>query len=153
MKRDITIIMISILTAFLTISCGDANKAEFKQIVWKIFPDLHTDNTSYVVIIPNQGCGGCITAAEYFYKEHKDREELKFIFTNVISIKMLQQKVEINGSNTYLDAENEVLLAYPQNKVIYPCVLELGGNGIENIYYQSPDENGLSIVENELAKL
>lgn len=49
-----------------------------------------------------------------------------------------------------LDIDNKIMDCYPSDKKIYPCVLELDNGFIKNIYYQSPEENGLSIVKQKL---
>ena len=116
MKKRFSVIIV--LAIFIFASCKSSNKDDFKQVVWSIFPDLNEENISFIVIIPNQGCGGCITTAEFFYDRYKDKKELKFIFTNIISKKMLLQKNEINENNTYLDFDNNVLRAYPKDKRI-----------------------------------
>jgi thiol-disulfide isomerase/thioredoxin len=108
------------------------------------YSTIELTNTDYIVIIPNQGCGGCITVAEQFYNEHKMAKNVKFIFTNIISQKMLNQKVQIFSNNTFLDTNNIMLKSYPKNKNLYPCILKLKNGAIIEISYQSPEENGFN---------
>ena len=44
---------------------------------------------SFVIIIPEEGCSGCISEAEDFYMVNKNREDIFFIFTNIRSAKSL----------------------------------------------------------------
>ena len=107
-----------------------------------------TSAVDFVIIIPGAGCGGCISYVEEFYKENKDLQSVVYIFTSFISKKMLALKIGATYSaNTYIDEENEVMDCYPRDKKIYPCILEIADGVVKNIYYQSPDEDGLSIVK------
>ncbi|MBR2456261.1 MAG: hypothetical protein IKB31_03750 [Bacteroidaceae bacterium] len=107
-------------------------------------------DVEFIIIVPNQGCGGCITYMEDFYKNNKYNEKILFIFTNVISKKMLAYKIGEVGENTYIDYKNEFIKCYPEGKSIYPCVLEIKNNSVKNIYYQSPKEDGISIIRSKL---
>lgn len=103
-------------------------------------------NIKYIVIIPEVGCGGCISYAEDFYKLNNNRKELFFIFTNVMSQKKIKQKVSINQRNTFIDKENTIMDYFPMDKRIYPCILEVNNGRVKNVYFQSPEEDGLSKI-------
>lgn len=64
--------------------------------------DSKLDSVRFLTIIPEQGCGTCITAAENFYNEFSDRNDMMFVFCNIMSNKILKSKVKINSSNTIL---------------------------------------------------
>lgn len=144
--------LLVILALILTSSCLNKtdDKERFTDVIKDMFAQEEIVNVDYVIIIPNHGCSGCITVLEEFYNENNKRNNIIFVFTNIISSKILKQKVEINESNTYLDFENSVLRAYPDSKQIYPCFLEIKGGIVKEIYYQSAEENGLSVVKNKL---
>lgn len=92
------------------------------------------------------GCGGCITVAEEFYKDFSSCENIRFIFTNILSEKMLNMKLKINKSNTCLDSNNSILKVLPSEAKIYPCIISLKNNKVVKITYQSPNEEGFSII-------
>lgn len=107
-----------------------------------------TSSVEFVVIIPGAGCGGCISYVEEFYKRNKNLQSVVYIFTNVVSQKMLSLKIGSEFSqNTYIDEENKVMDYYPRDKRIYPCILELSDGQVTRVHYQSPDEDGLSIIK------
>ena len=111
------------------------------------FPEINNSCIDYVVIVPNQGCGGCITLAEEFYADFSACDNIRFIFTNILSKKMLNIKLEVNKSNTYLDSNNDILKILPSEAKIYPCIISLNEGEVVKITYQSPKEDGFSIID------
>ena len=140
------------LSLFLLLlsSCNTQNQEinQFTSSLSEFLPDFTLDKIDYVIIIPNQGCGGCITGAEEFYKENKERSNLIFIFTNIISQKILNQKVNISQNNTFLDTSNAILKAYHKGKSIYPCVLTVKNKIISEIEYQTPENDVFHKIKN-----
>jgi carbonic anhydrase len=116
----------------------------WRQAKRECYSNTEPTNIDYIIIIPNQGCGGCITAAEEFYKKQKMSKNMKFIFTNIISQKTLKRKIQVFSHNTFLDTSNIMLKSYPKNKSLYPCILKLKDGAIAGIVYQSPTENGFN---------
>ncbi len=51
------------------------------------------------------------------------------------------------GCISKTDKNNQLLVIGEADKKIYPCILQLGNGKITDIYYQSPYEDGFSIVE------
>lgn len=131
------------------VSCNNQNVVieKFSSSLYEIVSDSALSDTDYIIIIPNQGCGGCITGAEKFYEENKDASNVIFIFTNIISQKILNQKVSITHHNTYIDKTNIVLRAYPKGKSIYPCALTLRNKIIVGFEFHSPENDALSKVK------
>lgn len=95
-----------------------------------------------IVIIPNEGCGGCISVAEDFYQRNCQRNDILFVFTNVLSLKNLKYKIQINFQNTIIDDENRYTDNLPAETRIYPCILYLSEGKVVKINYQSPKEEG-----------
>lgn len=142
--------LLTCLLLFTLFGCENNHQKEMGHFIAVLSDVVHpsalTANIDYVVVIPNQGCGGCISGAEMFYEENKNAHNVLFVFTNIISQKMLKQKVTIETDNTYLDSNNFMLRAYPQGKSIYPCVLTFRDGRIVNMEFQSPEDDPLSRI-------
>lgn len=95
------------------------------------------DSVKFIVVIPEQGCGTCITQAENFYNEFSQNDDIVFVFCNIISNKILKHKVNINYDNTVFDYDNEFLSLLPQNKQIYPCVFVMKNGKASALIWQS----------------
>ncbi len=89
----------------------------------------------YILLIPNSGCTGCISEAEYFFKSHVDDMKIKFIFTRIYSRKELAirlGKSNLQKKNVYLDYENTCF--FPECKEsIYPVVAKIKNGIIDKI--------------------
>lgn len=101
------------------------------------------------MIIPNQGCEGCISTAEDFVKRHyAASQDLKYIFTRAQSLKLLRIKLGsevMNSSKVLVDSGN--VIRYPEKeKDIYPMIVTMKDGKIAGIRYQSPEEDGLGVV-------
>ena len=99
----------------------------FEQAVKKGF-DNYLDTAAvryqYIMLIPNSGCTGCISDAEYFFKEYNDHEEILFIFTRVISKKDLRIRLgkdNLQRKNVLIDNDNKFYFEKFQES-IYPIV-------------------------------
>jgi len=102
--------------------------------------------TGSYVIIPNQGCEGCISHAEAFVKKNITRpDNVRYIFTRIQSTKLLKIKLGnaiMSSRKILLDTAN--IIVYPDKKNdIYPMVITLENNRIIHVTYQSPNANGL----------
>lgn len=112
--------IIIFFTGILSLSCNN-EKNKFGTCVKEVLSDANLNKIHYIVIIPSQGCGGCITYAEDFCKRNKSRDEIFFVFTNIVSLKILKQKIDFHNKNIYFDQTNKFLLAYPPDK---NCILQ-----------------------------
>ena len=83
---------------------------------------------------------------ENFYNHNQQDNSIRYVFTNVVSLKDLKNKIRIKPDNTIIDVDNKVLKYYERDKKIYPCILKLKNGKITNVYYQSPQEDGLSLI-------
>lgn len=97
-------------------------------------------STGTYVIIPNQGCEGCISQAEAFVKKNiKEKDNTRYIFTRIQSIKLLKIKLGndiVNSSKVLLDTAN--IIQYPdKKKEIYPMTVNLSDNKISKVAYQN----------------
>ena len=97
--------------------------------------------TGSYIIIPNQGCEGCISQAEAFVKKNiTKKDSIRYIFTRIQSTKLLKIKLgsDIMSSNkVLLDTAN--IIEYPDKKnEIYPMTVTISNHRITNVTYQSP---------------
>jgi len=104
-------------------------------------------SAGHYVIIPNQGCDGCISTAESFVKSnHGVLPEVKYIFTRTQSYKLLRIKLGsevMNDSRVMIDSAD--VIPYPEKgKEIYPMIVSMENGEITDIKYQSPGSDGLS---------
>ena len=98
------------------------------------------------VVIPNQGCEGCISTAEDFVKKHyASNDHIRYIFTRIQAVKLLRIKLGsevMNSSKVLLDTAN--VIVYPdKTKAIYPMIVKISEGRITGITYQSPESDGL----------
>ena len=134
-----------VLFAILFCGCQLEEKRRFQDLLDNKLNI--TNDIQYVVIIPNEGCGGCISHMEDFYNRHKNNKSILYIFTNIVSKKILINKIGSPNENTILDYKNEIMNYYPNDKRIYPCILEIYNRKIKEVYYQSPFEDGIAIIK------
>ena len=97
--------------------------------------DMKKENPTKTIIIPEEGCAGCISEAEDFYMANKERKDLFFIFTNISSIKSIKLRVGKDvedKENVFLDIDND-FLSEQFNENIYPIVFDIRDK--DNITY------------------
>jgi hypothetical protein len=99
-------------------------------------------NLYAVVILPNQGCGGCISEVENFLLHNSEKyTNIKYVLTKIVSKKILKQKLGDSiyySPNVYIDNEN-FFASTSFRESIYPAILYLKNGKIKNIKYQNPD--------------
>lgn len=145
MQKLIYLTLISII-----VLCGckkDKSKRSYENLINSTWNKKELEQTDFIIIIPHQGCSGCITYAEDFYLRYKYNRNIKFIFTHIISFKNLKNRLKINMNNTLIDRDNNWLMIGEPDKKIYPCILQIKNDKVIDIRYQSPYEDGFSLVE------
>lgn len=135
-----------ILCLLLVTACGDDHTNLRKAID---VLDASKLATGRYVIIPNQGCEGCISTAEAFIKKHVDSPDgIRYIFTRIQSVKLLRIKLGssvMSSRKVLLDTAN--VIEYPdKEKEIYPMIVRLKDHKIDKVAYQSPDDDGLNAL-------
>lgn len=50
-------------------------------------------NNDSLVIIPNVGCGGCITNAQFYFRDNQNNKSITYIFTKIDDPRMFRQVV------------------------------------------------------------
>lgn len=109
----------------------------------KYYASSALSNYSYIVIIPRKGCHACTMEADAFFLKNKDNDRYLFIFTNLVSEKLL--KIEIGYENVnkknvlidkigrfhssqYIDSEYPLLLTKKKDGQ-YQCSYLLDSDG------------------------
>lgn len=143
---------------FIISSCSERNN-EMKSII-KEFHDRKikfSENTKYLIILPEVGCGGCISEGTDFIKKNIERfncnnDELRAAFTSIKSKKLLLRALEIDSFDNYcfeIDEDNKYRINNP--KSIYPLILYLNKGKINHIEFQSPDNpNAFNTLESHI---
>ena len=114
-------VIVHILILLSLFGCRLVN---FEQAVKKSFEnylDSATYSYQYIMLIPNSGCTGCISEAEYFFKEYKYNDKIIFIFTHVISKKDLRirmGKENLQRKNVLIDNDISSILKSFKNPSI-----------------------------------
>ncbi|CEN54367.1 hypothetical protein [Capnocytophaga canis] len=121
----------------LLVSC-DSDYSNYYREFEKI-PNLDLNKVHTIYVIPNQGCGGCISEAEEFYTK-ENHKNVFFIFTQVSSEKYLRNKIKLSLDNSYVDTNNDFIKITAKEMKIYPYRIVLKNGKIESIEY-SKDGN------------
>ncbi|MCM1032072.1 MAG: hypothetical protein NC410_11600 [Oscillibacter sp.] len=130
-------ILIFFTIIILCHSCRPNDISYYQKIIDANTIDI--DSIETLVIIPGVGCLGCITGAERFLKLHSNKKNIKFILTNIQSIKTLRLKLghAIDSSSIYLDKKNLWFDTENENS-IYPTVILVKNKKIISLEYISP---------------
>lgn len=100
------------------------------------------DSIKWIVILPGLGCNGCIQEGEAFMKENIENREIFFVLTNISSLKILEQKINLKTKeyqNIFIDRENWFNI--PTDNSIYPCIIRIKDKKLVNYEFQCP-KNG-----------
>lgn len=140
LKGNLLLLLWWLLTAT---ACGEKHTG-IQQAIQALDP--HMPANSRYIIIPNQGCDGCISTAEaYVRKNVAKADQVRYIFTRIQSVKLLQIRLGnevMSSSKVLLDTANTIV--YPDKKQeIYPMIVIMDHHQIKKISYQSPDADGL----------
>ena len=144
MKRllHLVVIFFYILSIY---SCNRSVKEIETNYLVNALNKIKIDETiNWIVILPGLGCDGCIQEGEAFMKKCINNKEIMFVLTNISSLKIMEQKIEVKvheHQNIIIDRGNEFIV--PTNNSIYPCIIKIENNKIVSHEFQSP-ENGLA---------
>lgn len=126
----------------LSIGCGTNNSE--KKLVTKVSDTFQYDlkNLNAVVILPNQGCQGCITEVESFMVNNANKElGIKYVLTKIMSRKILRQKIGDSiylSKSVFIDSLN-IFSSVGNKNSIYPAILYLENGRFKSIEFQSPN--------------
>lgn len=154
MKRLYVFCVCAVMLMFFA---GCSNEGSGKELIDGIngfltdhFDRCRLDSLNYIIIIPNQGCAGCVNVAELFYRDFSERNDILFIFSNIQSVKMLHHKISVNNANTIIDTANVYLNMFQQKEAIYPTAIVMKDGSASAILMQSPRQPGLRVIRNHL---
>ncbi|MDR0605281.1 MAG: hypothetical protein LBG80_13345 [Bacteroidales bacterium] len=160
MKYSNSGISMLIICIFLCItSCKSKTSEEIeieieKDYLVKTIEKITMDTTyQWIVILPGLGCHGCIQEAEYFMRQYITKRQILFVLTKISSLKILQQKTEVNVNehpNVYVDRSS--LVSIPTRNNIYPCIIQLKEGKILNHSFQRPGNDAFHKLERIVSK-
>lgn len=140
MKRSILSVLLCVI--FITFTSCSKNNSYSDALSKKISDNLSKDLYLYnkIVIIPGSGCDGCITDAEYFFKNNYENEKIMFIFTFVASKKILRLfigKDNIKRKNIFTDDDN-IFYLNDYDEKNYPYLINIDNGKIVGINVFNP---------------
>jgi hypothetical protein len=83
------IILVS-CTYFMINSCSRQTNSHFNDLIIEVGVQEIPNQTNYVILIPGQGCSGCLQAARKFMKANYKDERFMFILTKYDSFNQLK---------------------------------------------------------------
>lgn len=137
----------SLLIGFMILyqSCKKNDYDSFLKIKSKEKFSHEIKQLKAIVILPNQGCDGCITEVEQFLINNANKyDSVRFVLTKLVSNKILHQKLSDSiyyADNVYIDSTN-FFSANLYKEVIYPAILYIKNGDIVDVKYQNPDNPG-----------
>lgn len=145
--------ILKVLFLFLLFSsCGDNELKKETEFLTNAINQVPIDNHyKWIVILPGLGCHGCIQEGEYFLKNHIENNEIFYVLLKTPSLKILQQKTEVNllnRQNVLID--KEFIFNIPTQNNIYPCVVTLKEGKVVKHSFQSPETTALYDLEKQL---
>lgn len=121
---------------------NDVDSSAIEKAIYQI-ADQHTvdvKNVKAFAIIPQGGCEGCISTAESFTIDHaKNNPDIRFIYTEVNSNKLLKNRLgkAYFYENVYID-NHRSFANLRGDYSIYPMILYLDKGKIDHIVFQNP---------------
>ncbi len=149
-------ICLLLLLSVCSNSCSSLNSKAEQISEIDDFISIHfekkLDSLNYIIVIPEQGCSGCITVAEVFYKDFSFRDDILFIFNNIMSVKMLKHRLAIRKDNTIIDTSNVYSSILGKKENIYPTAIVMKDGHASAILSQSPSQSGLRTLRHYLER-
>jgi hypothetical protein len=144
-----------IISVLIFISCSTKEYKSNKKILKVVDNytiEIGIKKPPYLVILPNQGCIGCITVAEDFLMRNAQHTNCIFILTSVMSLKLLKNKLGeeiLCLPNVYIDSCNYIGNNIPQ--LIYPIVI-FHDKPTPEIYFQKPESSAFRILRSRMTE-
>jgi len=128
------IILLLVFTVSLFFQCAPKKQSETYTIIRNLANETLSSYKS-VLVIPGEGCNGCIGSATLFVKSNLYKmDSTLIIFTSITDMKML--KIELGGDifkrrNVKIDLNNS--LRKSQLTSIYPMIGRFINDDINNV--------------------
>lgn len=127
--------LLLIVLCLICFSCKPENglEVELANSIKSLDNRLLNDNKS-VVIIPGEGCGGCISNATAQVIDHIDSLNVNVIFTGVGDAKLLKLEIGeefLDRPDVFFDAESILMETHIAS--IYPRIVSVKRKKIESI--------------------
>ncbi|WP_339693905.1 hypothetical protein [uncultured Roseivirga sp.] len=85
-----------------------------------------------IIVIPGEGCGGCISSATYFVTEnYESLRDVAIVFTGVQDTKLLKNQIGdefLNKENVFIDSNN--FLMKREVRSSYPYTLKMSSSRV-----------------------
>lgn len=132
----ILFLLISIIT-----SCGieRKTKAELARKLNIFLDNSQLKSLDAVIILPGEGCSGCISSTEQFVKNLQQSDKIHVIFTAVRSKKILRLKLNLDLNEPFYHIDDESILNQDRSYTIYPTVVLLEDGQVRDYFYISPN--------------
>ncbi|MEC7754028.1 MAG: hypothetical protein VYB44_08360 [Bacteroidota bacterium] len=88
------------LLIIIIASCSMETKtiSEFEEKISNLNTPINLNKLKYILVLPGEGCSGCISKTEKFVKSLPENSSVFVIFTNIRSVKILKLKTGIDTS-------------------------------------------------------
>lgn len=134
------LLIITGLISFTLFSCSveKKTKSEFEDKLATFTPKGNLDGLKAVVLLPGEGCSGCISDTERFVKTLSVEDGVKVIFTAVKSVKILRMKLQIDLEVDHFIVDRENVFNQGRTYSIYPTVFLVAEGKVVDYEYISP---------------
>jgi hypothetical protein len=136
--------------AFFLLLAGCATKSKYETYQSRLMElggNKLVNNYSSVVLIPQEGCGGCISNATQYLTEHIDSlRQVAIIFTGVRDKKLLKLRIDnrfFSRDNVYFDDNN--LFMHLDVASTYPQLLHIKDGQVALVETYSPEKKIIAI--------
>ncbi len=118
-------------------ACSDGEKESMRATILDIDNQL-LQSSNDIIIIPGEGCGGCISNATSYIMEHIDSLDVNVVLTGVGDMKLLRLELGdlLQRSNVFVDSKN--LLMNPLIASVYPRIVKLKNGSINEVNIYNP---------------
>lgn len=143
------------LAVFLISCTKHRNKnSNLEEVKAKIKQHLKENNLhpSFVLLVPEAGCPGCVSSAQIFLRQFSKNPNLYTILTKVVSKKDFEIKTNINlktAERIYVDKDE--YFSFKGSNSIYPAVFTLNKSlKITNVQFQKPGSDAIGKLSEKL---